>query len=78
MTQEEEPWLWGAQLAARDEDVAFKEPGGLFQQQQGTVDEDWQAAPGNPVQHRRLPPSLQRAQDALAMLTSRHSSALPH
>lgn len=47
--QEEAPWLWGAtQLAAWGVDLAFKGPGRLFYQQQGTTDENWQAAPGAP------------------------------
>lgn len=55
--------LWGTtQLAAWDHNMAFKEPGRLLHQQQGTVG-------GNPMQPAQsLPLSLQPAQDAPAML----------
>lgn len=51
--REEGPWLWGtSQLAAWDQNVAFKEPAS----QQWTDDENWQAGPRNPIQHRGLQP----------------------
>lgn len=51
--REEEPWLWGtSQLAAWDQNVAFKDA----DSQQWTDDENWQAGPSNPRQHRGLQP----------------------